>query len=311
MEDTMESLLEYYRNSQKEIPEDLRIPLRNAKHFNVIKRENCTTGIPFCRKDYYKMSLTVGKSILYTEQGQIEIDRPAIFFSNPSIRFGWENISDDQSGYVCLFNEAFLSADLRHELNMLYAAFEKNVYPFLFLDDTTFGHYQHYFQLMFSEYQGHFKYKNELIRNTLKLIIYHSLKIQSLQQDRHQSSEHNSLVSRFMEVLNAQFPIDSPKDMIAMRSPKDFADHLHIHVNHLNHTVKHYFGKSTTQIIHTRLLEEAENLLLHSNWNIAEIGYALGFDYPQHFNQFFKKMKDLSPRQFKTQAGRQAESTKF
>jgi AraC-like DNA-binding protein len=40
-------------------------------------------------------------------------------------------------------------------------------------------------------------------------------------------------------------------------------------------------------------------LLKHTNWNIAEISYSLGFEEPAHFNNFFKKQTNKTPSSFR------------
>ena len=58
-------------------------------------------------------------------------------------------------------------------------------------------------------------------------------------------------------------------------------------------------GKTTTDHIAARLSREAKALLWHTDWNIAEVGYSLGFDEPTHFNYFFKKHTGLAPSAFR------------
>ena len=40
---------------------------------------------------------------------------------------------------------------------------------------------------------------------------------------------------------------------------------------------------------------EAKALLLHTDWNVADIAYSLGFEYPTYFNNFFKKLTGTNP----------------
>jgi AraC family transcriptional activator of pobA len=42
-------------------------------------------------------------------------------------------------------------------------------------------------------------------------------------------------------------------------------------------------------------------LLLHSSWDIAEIGYCLGFEHASNFNIFFKKQTGQTPNHFRRQ----------
>jgi AraC-like DNA-binding protein len=71
---------------------------------------------------------------------------------------------------------------------------------------------------------------------------------------------------------------------------------LHVHVNYLNSAVKKVTGKPTTGHIADRIISEAKALLQHTDWSISEIAYALGFEYPTYFNNFFKKKTGEIPK---------------
>ena len=71
---------------------------------------------------------------------------------------------------------------------------------------------------------------------------------------------------------------------------------MSVHVNHLNSSVKKITGKPTTTLITDTMIHEAKALLQHTNWSVAEIAYALGFEYPTYFNNFFKKKTGQIPR---------------
>jgi len=84
-----------------------------------------------------------------------------------------------------------------------------------------------------------------------------------------------------------------------LRSASDFAGQLNIHVNHLNRAIKETTAKTTSQLIAERILQESKIFLKHSAWNVSEIAYALGFTEPAHFNNFFKKIVQVSPLKFR------------
>lgn len=300
MEDK-ESIFQYYSLVDREMPADLVESKGLTSHFNVLKRKNCMMTMPFTRKDYYKICLSAGNAILVTEKGEVKIDRPAIFFSNPGIKFGWKTLSDKQEGYVCIFNELYLNADLRKEYKLLYDRFRGCIYPFLFLEPAQYDLLTHYFKLMQNEYNDGFEYKHEIIKSILRLMIYTAIKVQATSLPAVHTPKSDRLVNEFMNLLEVQFPIDSPKNSIIYKTPADFANHLNTHVNHLNHCLKNYSGKSTTQVISERIVAEAIDLLRNSDWNITEIGNSLGFEYPQHFNLFFKKQTGKSPGFYKTE----------
>jgi AraC-like DNA-binding protein len=74
-----------------------------------------------------------------------------------------------------------------------------------------------------------------------------------------------------------------------------------VHINHLNRALKATMGQTTSQLISSRIMQEARILLRHTNWQISEIGYCLGFEEPSHFISFFKKTEMVTPRLYRTQ----------
>ncbi|UZD23089.1 helix-turn-helix transcriptional regulator [Algoriphagus halophytocola] len=114
----------------------------------------------------------------------------------------------------------------------------------------------------------------------------------------------NRISADFLQLLESQFPITDLRNTLNLRSASDFAQELSIHVNHLNRTVKAINSKSTSVIIRERILAESKRLLEHSDWNVSEIAYALGFTEVTHFNNFFKKALNMNPSQYKKSIGK-------
>ncbi len=79
----------------------------------------------------------------------------------------------------------------------------------------------------------------------------------------------------------------------------DYASEIHISSKHLSHTVKMLTGKTAKEVIQDRLVLESKRLLLHTELNIKEIAYRLGFEEPLHFSGFFKKQVGQSPTSFR------------
>ena len=62
-------------------------------------------------------------------------------------------------------------------------------------------------------------------------------------------------------------------------------------------------GQSPTQLIHSRMLIEAERQLRYTGMSITEIAYYLGFEDPAYFSRFFTKGMGASPRNFRRSTG--------
>ena len=107
------------------------------------------------------------------------------------------------------------------------------------------------------------------------------------------------IAQNFLMQLSGQFPITEDTQPIKLRKASDFADILNIHVNHLNRSVKLYTGKTTTQNINERFIQEARALLKRNDWSITTIATVLGFREVNHFSTFFKKHVRHTPTDYR------------
>lgn len=152
------------------------------------------------------------------------------------------------------------------------------------------------FERMLTEQASDYEHKDEVIRNYIELIIHEALKMQPSEALSKENNASSRLTTVFLELLERQFPIENTDRPLALKSAQDYANGLSVHVNSLNRAVKTVTGKSTSTLIQERIASEAKALLQHTNWNIAEIGFALGFEYPTYFNNFFKKLTGTTPK---------------
>jgi AraC family transcriptional activator of pobA len=264
--------------------------------FNVYPREViCNRTLRYSRRDFYKVSLLQGTSqFLYATRGVL-IDRPALVFSSPLIPYAWEPIAGDQRGYVCLFTEEFLLSHDRPTSLQESPLFKVGTDPVFFLDEMQYADFERLFQKMHQELHTGYLYKEDLVRTYLNLLLHEALKMQPQTTYFKPPNAATRIVSLFQDLLERQFPIESPDRGLTLRTPKDFATRLSVHVNHLNKAVRELTQKTTGQHIADRLIAEAKALLQHTSWSTAEIAYSLGFEYPTYFNNFFKKHTGTTP----------------
>ena len=154
---------------------------------------------------------------------------------------------------------------------------------------------------MIEEQKSEYAYKGDLIRNYINLIIHEALKLQPSEHYNQNNNAASRLAAVFFDLLERQFPVESADSPLKLKTAQDYAKHLNVHVNYLNHAVKQVTGKPTTAHITERILTEAKALLQHTGWNIADIAYALGFDYTTYFNNFFKKHTGTNPKSLRMQ----------
>jgi AraC family transcriptional regulator, transcriptional activator of pobA len=219
-----------------------------------------------------------------------------LFFGNPHIPYSWKTLSTTYVGYTVLFSEEFFKSSDRSESLQHSPLFKIGGTPILKIDEGQRLFLNSIFQRMIDEQKSDYMYKDELIRNYINLIIHEALKLQpSEHYDLHKNAA-SRLTSVFLELLERQFPVETTDRPLQLKTAQDYASHLHVHVNYLNRAVKEVTGKSTTTHITDRVVSEAKALLQHTEWNISDIAYALGFDYPSYFNNFFKRLTGTNPK---------------
>jgi AraC-like DNA-binding protein len=265
------------------------------KDFNVFETEAfCSKPMPYNRRDFYKIALVEVKATVYFADKGISIDRPALLFANPLIPYAFEP-ETKAKGYFCLFKEDFFKSKDRNESLQDSPLYKIGADPVFFLDDEQLLNIKSFFKKMIEEIGKEYVHKDDLLRNYVNLIIHEALKMQPNKNYFKHQNANGRIADLFMSLLERQFPIDSPQTTVKLKTANDFASHLSVHVNHLNSSVREVTGKTTTQVITDRIIHEAKALLLHTDWNVSQIAYSLGFEYPAYFTNLFKKQTGLTP----------------
>jgi AraC family transcriptional activator of pobA len=266
------------------------------KGFKVYKTDSNSPLHSYSRKDFYKINITFGNFLFHYADRSFETENRFLFFGNPRIPYSCEAIAEEHHGYTCLFTEDFLKMGDRSESLLQSPLFKIGGNPIFNLKKEHTDTFTSLFQKMIDEQNTEYAYKDELIRNYIGLIIHEALKIQPSENNFKYSNAATRITSVFLELLERQFPIESADRPLELRTAQDFAKYLSVHINYLNSSVKEITGKSTTSHIAERITGEAKAMLQHTDWNISEIAYALGFEYPTYFNNFFKKRTGAVPK---------------
>jgi len=290
-----ETVQDFYRRVPNANPAGLSLTNAGVGHFNVFERNSCNKKTPFSRRDFYKVSLIIGTGKLHYADKWIHIDRPAILFSNPLVPYSWEAISNEQEGWFTLFTEDFIQSNERHDSLQDSPLFKIGGNQVFFIDKKQLAEISDIFRKMMDEISSDYVHKYDLLRNYLHLIIHQAMKMQPAESFEKQVNASARITALFIELLERQFPIDTPENGLKLKTANDFATSLSVHANHLNRSVKEVTGKTTTEHISARVTKEAQALLNHTNWNVSEIAYSLGFEYPAYFNIFFKKQTGHTP----------------
>jgi AraC family transcriptional activator of pobA len=296
------SLEEFYTTTSGTIPERIN---KEIGHFNVFKiddfyqHKSKPITMPYNRRAYYKISLIRGHNKAEYADKVIDIEKNALLFATPKIPYNYIPQDDNQSGFFCIFTSEFLVPQKSGVVLDDLPLFKPGGYPVFQLKDEDTTELEAIFKKMYRELSSEYAYKYDLLRNYVLELIHYGQKLQPATTSYPSHNASARVTSLFIELLERQFPIESPHQKLSLRTAKDYANQLAVHVNHLNKVLKENTGKTTTQLIINRIIQEAKILLKQTDWNISEIAYSLGFEEVAHFSNFFRKQTSLSPVNFR------------
>jgi AraC-like DNA-binding protein len=275
-------------------------------HFNVfdiaqtLEKVKLTSEMPYNRRKYYKISLIRGRNRAEYADKIIQIKNNALLFATPKVPYHWVPEDTNQSGSFCVFTEDFFIKDKSYNTLEDLPIFQPGNIPLFEIDDTLANEIEQLFRKIKKEIDSDYIFKYDLIRNYVLELIHYGQKLQPASKLSTSSDSSLRVVSLFIELLERQFPIESSDQRLQLKTAKDYADRLAVHVNYLNKKLKESTGKTTTEIIAERIVQEAKIMLRQTRWNISEISYALGFEEIAHFSNFFKKKTSLAPMEFRS-----------
>ena len=285
------------------LPPGIQDEIGHFNIFNISKIRQTvsdTPSEPYQCRTFYKVSLLMGHSKIGYPDSIIDLSQPTLVFTTPKSPVTWLP-TERQSGMCCVFTSEFLhptrSGVVLDELP-IYKSPEHPVFP---LQKSEVKNVKGIFEKMQTAIASTYAYKYDLLRAYTLELIHLGQQLQSTIMLHPNHSNFARTTSLFIELLERQFPVENPRQRIHLRAPKDYAEKLSIHVNHLNKILKETTSLTTSALIAGRILQEAQILLRQTNWTIAEIAYSLGFSDFAHFAKFFKNETSISPGVYRSQ----------
>jgi AraC-like DNA-binding protein len=300
------SVEEFYKQLQDAGKGSAGMPVPDGNqhqgHFNVFDLAAVAgkpTAMPYDRRAYYKISFIQGANRAEYADKVIQIEKQALLFATPKVPYHWLPQSEKQQGAFCIFTGDFITKT-QHGLTLdNLPLFQPGSCPVFEISDDEAADIADIFRRIRKEVASDYAYKYDLLRNYVMELIHYG---QKLRPGATVPAVHGAAArvsSLFTELLERQFPVMPQQQSLDLRTPKDYADRLAIHVNHLNKVLKESTGSTTTKIISDRILQEAKIMLKNSDWTVSEISYSLGFEEVAHFSNFFKKRTAVTPLAFR------------
>lgn len=126
-------------------------------------------------------------------------------------------------------------------------------------------------------------YSSDIIRGYL--IVLFRL-IERMADNRNYDGSFNpkeNKMQQFLSLINSRYNQN--------KSVRFYAGELNITPNYLNMLCKKQFGRRAGEMITSRIMLEAKRLLYHTDSDIGQIAFDLGYEDPSYFTRTFKKVE--------------------
>lgn len=240
--------------------------------------------------DFYRISIKIKYRSKSTPNAEL---LSAVFFNTPNlvIEPGW----DAEPTYTGMYLQ--LSKKVIEENRFLFKTYlDYGQHEALYLTEDEVHEISAVFELMVKYYEGGKKDFGVLLSyaNVLICLVEAFYKRQFSTDPK----QYSRIVTDFQQSLMDYY--NQPVNQLP--TVQYFADKLGLTANYLGDIMKHFTQKSAIENIHEFVIKKAKELIeQNKGMNTTEVAYDLGFEYPNYFSKFFKKMVGFSPKEYRLQ----------
>lgn len=226
-------------------------------------------------------------TLIFTAPGQVTVfegELPA------------DNSADD--GWILAFHPDLIRKSKLGDKIDQYTFFNYDVHEALHLSEDELKTIEEILNKIEKEYSQNLdKHSQNLIVSNIELLLDYCTRFYD-RQFYTRANLNTDIVSKFERYLKSYYQSNDVSDK-GLPSVQYLAGKLNLTSSYLSDLLKKETGKTAQEHIHLLVINKAKNSLLNSRNSISEIGYELGFEYPQHFSNLFKAKTGMSPSEFR------------
>lgn len=192
--------------------------------------------------------------------------------------------------FKLLAQEDLLSTFFR---NILYSHTENANYM-LFVTDNPVD-IRNAFKDIFMESHVRDSYSNTCVISRIHLLFSLLLRRYSTSIQFFENQKNPGYHANFTQILQY---IQNHYQSLTLES---LADTFHYNASYLSRLIKKHTGQTLVDILTNLKISKAADLLLHTNLKIGFIAKSVGYDNVDHFSRVFKKIYQVSPREYREQ----------
>ena len=260
--------------------------------------------MPLYRANFFRVIHFTNANLHFTSgEKEHDVFNNCLCFTYPGKLESWTR-TGRLYGYVIYFTPSFAELDItRPNFDNDYPFFNFNAELVLPLTDEEADEIKQQANEMIKEIYSEAPDKLEMVKKLLLIYLHkikriYNKKVNSLSPEIKASK---TLFNRFRKEVDDYMQQLSAQKKIAMPSVSLIAKQLFVNANYLNGIIKNLTGKTASAHIQEKLLLEAKSFLIHTDLQVTEIAFKLGFENTSYFNRFFKKNTSLPPMEYRKQ----------
>lgn len=251
---------------------------------------------PPITNDCYSISLKkFVKGDLNYGRTKYDFTNGALIFIAPRQVLQWNSrVVFEQQGFSINFHEDFLKGTELAKQIKKYGFFSYTVNEALHLSPKEEKQMESIVENIEIEYQNNQDaFSKDIIISHLSTLLKYANRFYE-RQFLHRKELGKDLFSEFNYYVSEYFEAGKLQEK-GIPTIEDIALKMSVSQRYLSDTLKKITGKTTTEHLQLRLIDEAKEILLQPNKSITEVAYELGFEYPAYFSRLFKKKEGVSP----------------
>ncbi len=277
-------------------------PLVSVVYTKDFKSEIDFNGVKIINNLYQITLKQLGCGNLYYGKNSYDYEEGTLVFASPGqvTMFEGEMPADntDDEGWTLAFHPDLIRKSTLSDKIDRYSFFNYDVNEALHLSEDELKTITELLDKIIKEYSQNLdKHSQNLIISNIELVLDYCTRFYD-RQFYTRANLNSDIVSKFERLLKAYYQAEAVNEL-GLPNVQYLANELNLSSNYLSDLLKKETGKTAQEHIHHYVIDKAKNILLNSGNSISEIGYSLGFEYPQHFSNLFKSKTGMSPSEYR------------
>ncbi len=250
------------------------------------------------RSDFFAIVLLVsGEGIIKINLKERKIVKNNLLFLAPDTVKQLVDRSDDASVYKVIFTSKFLLqiGIQQHEIEMI-DFISGSGDRIVSLNDAEMEKIKHLIEDLHAKNQqiAEHPFGEDIVQYTFRILLSELAAIgikHNIGTKKNKTSRKQDITIRFGKLIHLNFK--------EQRSVKFYAQQLALTPNYLNEIIHEVTGRSASELIDEKVMQEAKLLLKNPRLTIGQVADALHFSSQSFLGKFFKRHLGVSPSEYR------------